>query len=428
MLPYFAAALAFAAALRAEPAPAKTHLDYRRECAAAFARHDFAAARTACEAALRLRPDSPRYLYNLALIGLSAGQPVEALAALHRLAALGIYLAVEKDDAFAPLRGQPEFAAILQTLAAHRAPRGQATELFTLPGTTGIIEGLAFRERTGDYFFGDVHHRCVWRRNPDGRLARFSPPGDALLGVFQIALDETRGLLWAATAMLPETSGYTAAQKGRAALAALDLATGTIARIYPLPADQRDHVLGDLTLAPDGTIYATDSTAPLIWTLAPGAAAPAIFVESPTFASLQGLGLVDRGRKLLVADYANGLLTVDLATRAIAPLSPPAHATLLGLDGFLVEGDAIIAVQNGVTPQRVVRLTLSPDATRLTAFAVLAAALPDFDDLTLLTRTPAGPVVIANSGWSAFADPKNPPTSPRPVRLFRLDPSAHSLP
>lgn len=419
MLPFFAAAFVLTVALRAGDAPAKTHLDYRRECAAAFARSDFVAARTACEAALRLRPDSPRYLYNLALIGMKTGQPAEALAALHRLAALGIYLAVENEEAFTPLRSQPEFAAILQTLAVHRAPQGQAVELLTLPGMSGIIEGIAFRARTGEFFLGDVHHRCVWRRTPDGRLSRFSPPGEVLLGVFQVALDETRGLLWAATAMLPETSGYTDAQKGRAALVALDLATGKITRAYPLPADQRDHVLGDLTLAPDGTIYATDSTAPLIWTIPPGAAEPRILVESPAFASLQGLGLVDRGRKLLVTDYANGLLTVDLATRALTPLTPPAGTTLLGLDGFVIDGPAIIVVQNGVNPQRVVLLTLSPDATRVTALEVLAAALPNFDDLTLLTHTPAGTVVISQSGWSAFEGAKLPSTT---IRLFRLAP------
>jgi sugar lactone lactonase YvrE len=419
--PLFATALAVTAALAAaDTAPPKTHQDYRRESAAAFARNDFAAARTACEAALRLRPDSPRYHYNLALIAMRSEQPADALAALRRLADLGVSLAAEKDESFAPLRANPEFAAILATLAANRAPRGQATELFTLPGMTGIIEGIAFRPATGDWFFGDVHHRCVWRRSADGTVSRFSPPGEVLLGVFQIALDEKRGLLWAATAMLPETSGYTAAQKGRAALVALDLATGKLLRTHPLPTDTRDHVLGDLLLAPDGTVYATDSTAPLVWRLAPGATAPEILVESATFNSLQGLGLLAAGRKLVVTDYANGVLVIDLASKTITPLAPPSNTTLLGLDGFIVEGDRIVAVQNGISPQRIVRITLSPDATRVTAFDVLAAALPGLDDLTLLTRTPAGPVVIAHSGWSAFEDPKSPPTAPHTVRLFRL--------
>lgn len=408
---------AFAAA-----APAKTHLDYRRESAAAFARQDYPAALAACTAALQLRPDSPRYCYNLAVIQAQLHHPAEALAALRRLADLGISLPIEKEEAFATLRDTPEFAAIVRTLAAHRAPVGRVASVFDLPGMAGIIEGVAFRPSTGDWFFGDVHARCVWRRAPSGHFSRFGPPGDAFFGVFQLALDEPRGLLWAATSMLPESAGYTPADQGRAAVVALDLATGKLLRTCPLPADQRDHVLGDLTLAPDGTLYATDSTAPILWRLAPGDAAPQPFLESPDFISLQGLALLPGGKKLLVSDYANGLFVIDLAARQAQPLAPPPHATLLGLDGLLLVKDrTLLAVQNGVSPQRIVRLTLSPDATRLIGFTVLAAALPDLDDLTLLAATPGGPAVVAQSGWAAFADPAN-PAPPHTVRLFRLSP------
>lgn len=411
----FLACVALAAA-----APAPTHLDYRREFTAAYNRQDFPAALTAVEAALRLRPDSPRYCYNLAVVHAQLHQPAETLAALRRLADLGIYLPVENDPTFASLRGTPEFAAILKSLNAHRAPAGRVTPVFDLPGMAGIIEGVAFRPSTGEWFFGDVHERCVWRRAPDGHFSRFSPPGEAFFGVFQIALDEPRGLLWAATSMLPESAGFTPADQGRAALVALDLASGRLLRTCPLPADQRNHVLGDLLVAPDGTVYATDSTAPLLWRLAPGDAAPRPFLESPDFVSLQGLALLPGGKKLLLSDYANGLWVIDLASRAVRALAPPPHTTLLGLDGLLLaKNGTVLAVQNGVSPQRIVRLTLSPDATRLVAFSVVAAALPDLDDLTLLAATPSGPAVVAQSGWAAFADPKN-PAPPHTARLFRL--------
>jgi hypothetical protein len=56
-----------------------------------------------------------------------------------------------------------------------------------------------------------------------------------------------------------------------------------------LPDDNREHGLSDLTVAPDGTVYATDSRAPIIWKLAPGAEAPEPVVEFPGFSSLQGI-------------------------------------------------------------------------------------------------------------------------------------------
>ena len=65
---------------------------------------------------------------------------------------------------------------------------------FTLPDMTGLIEGIAFRSRTGAYYFGDVHRRCVWQRAADGTVTRFTAPDERLLGVFRIEIDEGRGV------------------------------------------------------------------------------------------------------------------------------------------------------------------------------------------------------------------------------------------
>ena len=53
-------------------------------------------------------------------------------------------------------------------LAAQAPPAGaalpRAEAVFTLPDMRGLIEGIAFRPKTGAYYFGDVHLRCVWLR------------------------------------------------------------------------------------------------------------------------------------------------------------------------------------------------------------------------------------------------------------------------
>lgn len=410
---FYLAALTLSAAASVSP----THFDYRRAAVAAYQAKDYPAMIAACESALALRPDSARYLFNLATAQTLAGQPDTALATLGRLADLGVNLPIARSADLAPLRDRPEFAAILDRLAANASPRGTVTTLHELPAVTGILEGIAWRARTGDLFLGDVHERCIWRLAPDGTLTRFArPPG--LFGTFGLAVDEARDALWVATAALPEMSGYTPELKGHAALAELSLTTGELRRLLPVPPDDRDHVLGDLILAPDGTLYLTDSTAPVIWQLAPGAAALAPLCESPAFASLQGLALVNAGRTLVVADYANGLHAVDLATRAVRSLAPPPHATLLGLDGLLVHGDALLAVQNGLAPQRLVRLTLTPSADAITACDVLASALPELDDLTLLTHVAGEPTVIAGAGWADFENSQTPP--PHIARLLQF--------
>ncbi|MSU25119.1 MAG: hypothetical protein EXS32_15030 [Opitutus sp.] len=407
-----------ASAARAAAPP--THAGFRRVAEAAYERKDFAAARDAYAAALALRPDSPRYLHGLAAMQARTGRDADALATLRRLVALGVATPVERNPDFASLQGQPAFSVICSALATNRAPQGEADLLAELPGRTGIVEGLAFRERTGELFLGDVHHRCIWSRDRDGRLTRYSAEDEELLGVFGLALDEPRQTLWAATAALPEMSGFTAAQKGQAALAAFSLTTSALTRLFAVPDDGREHLLGDLIVAGNGAVYVTDSVSPIIWRLAPGAEELENFVEHPAFSSLQGLVLKDR--TLLVADYANGLFAIDLSTSTpvVRPLAPPANATLLGLDGLVAVPGGLVAVQNGVTPQRVVRLALTPDLAAVASVTVLAAALPRCDDLALVTLVNDRPTFVAHAGWDNFDPAKTAHPPAHSVLIFQV--------
>jgi len=407
-------------AFTAAPA-ASTHQDWRREATRARERGDYPAYLAAAEAAVALRPDSPRYRLSVASAYALNARPADALAALGRLADLGVFIPIEQHPDFAALRARPEFREVVAALAAQKNPRGRAAVAFELPAMAGIVEGLAYRRATGDYFFGDVRERCVWRRSVDGTLHRFSAPDAGLLGVFNLAVDETRHRLWIATSAQPEIAGYTPDLKGRGALCALDLDSGRVVRTCPLPADGRDHCLGDLLLAPDGTVFATDSVAPVIWRLPPGGDHLEPFVESAEFSSLQGLGLVGDGHRLLVTDYANGIRLVDLRTRRITSVNPPPHATLLGLDGLVVRGHTVVAVQNGIEPQRVVRITFDDAFEHVTDFTVLASSQPGLDDLTLLTEVAGHLCVVAQSGWAGFDSPKATP-APHRVQIFAVEP------
>ena len=404
----------------AQPTAAPTHPELRLTAEAAYQRKDYAAAHDAYAAALVLRPDSPRYLHNLAATQALTGRADEALATLRRLTALGIATAVERDSDFASLQGSPAFNAIRSALAANRAPRGQADLFAELPGRTGIIEGLAHRDRTGELFLADVHHRCIWRRDHDGRITRYTAEDEDILGVFALAVDEPRRALWAATSGVPEMAGFTKEQRGQAALLEFNLANSELRRVIEIPSDGRDHVLGDLLVTPDGVVYATDSAAPIIWRFSPGDEEPEKLIESASFGSLQGLVL--SGKTLLVSDYTNGLFALDLAASppTLRALVPPPNTTLLGLDGLVAAPGGLIGVQNGVTPQRLVHVALSPDLTKITAVTVLASGLPHLDDLALITLVHGRPTFIANSGWETFVPTKAAHPPAHTVRIFQV--------
>lgn len=401
------------ASVLAEP----PHRTLVREAAAAQRSGDLALAIAKYESAVALRADYPRVLLSLARLYTAADRPEDAIARLRTLADMGLAFGVKDDSAFAALAGLAGFQSVAGQFARNTLQRGIASPKFQLAGQAGLIESAALRTETDEWFFGDVHQRCVWRRTPDGQLAKFPDHQDQPGGVFAVLVDEDRGALWLSTSSLPQVRGHTAAAAGHATLREYDLGTGRLRRSVTLPPRTEGRVVGSLALAADGTLYATDSVAPEIWRLDAGATAARLFLSHPDFVSLQGLALVEGDRTLIVADYANGLWRIDTATGRAALVPPPEQTTLFGIDGLTAAPEGLVAVQNGVNPQRLLLLRLD-DAGRIASLEVLAAAQPGLDDLATGTVVDGRAYVVAASGWSRFDDPAAPP-APHTVMIFQ---------
>lgn len=390
--------LAAAAARAAEP-----WVDFREEARAAVARGDLPDARRLLGEAVAAQPDSPTLLVELAAVAARQDDGPAAVASLERAAALGAAPAVERDPRFASLQGTAPFRRVLQAFARLREPAGSVELTASLPGSTGIVEGIAWRARTGDLFLGDVRHRGVWRRDREGRLARFSAEDESILGVFGLALDEARGLLWAATSAVPEMEGYAADLKGAAALVAISLASSELVRVVTVPDDGRDHGLGDLHVAEDGTVYATDAKTPVIWKLEPGAEELQAFAQDAGLVSLQGI--VRWRDDLIVADFQRGLFAVSPSDGRLRALPPPTGATLVGLHGLVATPAGIAATQPGISPERVVLIVPAEAGDRIASVTVLASGHPGMGDLGLITLVNQQPTWVSGSGWESPGGP-----------------------
>jgi sugar lactone lactonase YvrE len=215
-------------------------------------------------------------------------------------------------------------------------------------------------------------------------------------------------------------SGYTPAQDGTAGLAEFDLDSGSLRRVVRLPVDGLARVLGDLTLAPDGTIYLPDSVGGTLWRLAPKGKELERFLESDEFVSLQGVVVAPDGKSLFLTDHANGVLRVDLAKHTVRRLDTPPNTTLIGLDGLaLAPNGDLLAVQNGLHPVRVLRLAVDDAGASVTDVKVLESAHLAMAEPALGCVADGYFVFIGNAGWSRFETPDPKPTAPRPVPIFR---------
>ena len=214
--------------------------------------------------------------------------------------------------------------------------------------------------------------------------------------VVEIGVDARRRLLWASTDAMPVQVGYDSADAGRAAVLAFDLRTGRLVRRVEAPRDTA-HFLGDLAVAATGEVYISDNATRSVWVLRPGADSLEVLVPPGVMANPQGPALAPDGRRLLVADYLLGIAAVDLLTRRVSWLPRPDDVAVNGIDGLYVDRGALVGVQNGTAPQRIVRFAVDPGFTRILGAEVLEQD-PQLDEPTHCA--PAGRTLycIANSG------------------------------
>lgn len=391
--------LAAAAVARGEPAP-----DPEREAVRAYQAKDYPRFLAVMREVHAREPTLPRSIYNLASAQAVNGAAAEAVALLRQLAATGAAFAIDRDPDFAALRDRADFRAVARAMQANLAPRGRAEPAFTLRERELLAEGVAHDPDTRTTYVSSVRHRKIVAIDPAGRQRDFTPEaGDGVGGVFGLAVDRPRRALWAATTATPHMIGYRPDDQHAAAVVAYELATGKLIARYPVPRDGRPHVLGDVAVSSAGDAYATDSLSPTIYRVDAARGALEVVVEGG-FRSLQGLALSSDDRTLYVADYARGLYAVDLATKAVTRLELAPQIAATGIDGLYLHRGRLIATQNGLTPARVLALTLDPTGRKLVGQAILLSGDPRAADLALGAVVGDALYLNAASGWAHYTD------------------------
>jgi sugar lactone lactonase YvrE len=404
---HIALALLVGSALRAEAQsdPVVASRAAYQEAVRSYEAHDIPAfLRHATEAA-RLRPAHGGVIYALASAHALAGDTAGALATLRRFAALGHTADLDADADFEALRRLPAYDSLRQTIGRNAAPLVRSRPAFTLAERDLLTEGIAYDPKSRTFFVGSVHRGKILRVDDRGRSTEFVPPGLAgFWAPLGMRVDPARRVLWVAATALPQTIGFDAADAGRSGLFRFDLATGVLSGRYVIPPDGEKHALGDVAVARNGDVYATDSRGPAIYCVRAGSDSLERFVTSPLLLSAQGLTFDGDERTLYVADYARGILRLDLATRELRLLETAADVLALGIDGLYFVAGSLVGIQNGVTPHRVVRLRLDAGGDRVEHAEVLERAHPNYAEPTLGVMVGRDLYYVAASQWERFRD------------------------
>lgn len=375
---------------------------YEQQAVKAYQQKDFTSFLENMKTALSLRPNHPRLTYNLAVAHALNGNKSEALAGLERLAGMGLIYPAERDKDFASLKDSVEFENILKKFQSNKAPVVNSATAFTIQEKGLVPESVAYDPAGETFYLGSVYKRKILSVDRKGEVKEFATERDGLWSVLGMKVDARRRHLWVATAAHAQMTNYKPEQNGESAVLKFELGTNKLLKKYALPNKPAAHLVGDLVVSSGGDVFATDSLSPAVYVIRRAKDEIEPLVVGEPYVSPQGIAFAAGEKQLFVADYSRGIFVMDARTGKSRLLASRPDTALLGVDGIYTYKGTLIGVQNGVNPNRLVRLFLDRDMSRVERLEVIEANHPLYDEPTLGVLVKDTFYYIANSQWWAI--------------------------
>jgi hypothetical protein len=350
--------------------------DCRAQALAAAARGDYEAFHDlAWRIVQKGKPNDPESMYLLARAQSLSGRPADALVMLGRIADLGIARDALTHEDFRIARLLPAWSALEAKLTGNPAPKDSAPSAllasppssseFTFAAPDVVPVGLAHDAVSRRFVLGDRKaHRLLVIDEVSRHVVNYVSGSSAgfydELAAFTI--DSRRGDLWV-------VSNKGEADGSMSVLHKLQLVSGRTLLEARTPDAAVPVRLIDVTVTPDGTVYAIDAIDVRIFRLRPGArtleSVMRIEGRRPT-----AITAAD-DHTLYVAAEA-GIVRVDVAARSATPVKSP--EALTDFDSLSWRAGSLIGVEQVTGTALIVRVALDAAGTRAQPRAVLATS------------------------------------------------------
>jgi sugar lactone lactonase YvrE len=330
------------------------------------------------EQALPTLADRGAGLFALARLYAQVGDSQKAIALLKESLATDEGIDPSGSMMLAPLRSNPEFAALVEQAQKRNPAVHNARVAFTLPEKDLLPEGLAYDPAKRVFFMGSMYRRKIVRMTEKGEVSDFVKAGAYhLQPIGGVHVDPADQSVWAASDP-DETHG--------SELYHFD-SQGKLLERYSPPGTGR-HDLNDLVLYRSSAIYVTDTDANLTYRFdrTTHEFTPLILPRPQLFPN--GITLSDDATQLYIADWlgvmmvdlhpnnkAGQLGTPDVDDNSAREVNPGEHNTLCGVDGLYWYKNSLIGVQSTGT-FRVMRWSLSTDGRQVRASKILERGTP----------------------------------------------------
>jgi hypothetical protein len=335
------------------------------------------------------RPADGVLVFYEAITRIGLGERDVAFALLRSLEGRNLGLIPVRDAGFESVWDDPDFKKIRENLVHEEPQTRNAPVAFRLGDPKLIPEGIAYDSKRDQFFVGSVAQKKIVVTNRKGEAHDFSKREDNLDCVLGLFVDGAHEQLCAVS-----TNGFLdeAKKQRRNAVGRYDLKTGSLADRFDAPEANQ---LNDLTVAPAGTIYATDSATGTLFRKKPDEKTLTPFGAKGVLPGANGIALGADGS--LYVGISTGITRIDLSTGVPTRLPQPDTVVTGGCDGLYWYNGYLVGIQNVTNPGRVIRIALADQGTRISGVTVLQSHHPEFAEPT--TGAIAGDVcyVLADS-------------------------------
>jgi DNA-binding beta-propeller fold protein YncE len=271
---------------------------------------------------------------------------------------------------------QLSFWLLFFSLTAFGQKAGTLQKAFEVPEKDLIPEGIAYDEKTGNFYVGSINKSKILRIAPNGAVSDFVKSNAwGSWGYLGLEVDAREQVLWACRYF----PAATADSAGWGGLFKFDLATGKLVRKYLLPKISESHLFNDLQLF-EKDVYITDSEAGALLKLNHQTDSLEYVVPAGTFAYTNGITVSPNGKALIVATAA-GLFSVNPASGEHTPVGTPGYF-IVGVDGLYTYKDTLIGMQSVFKPETICKYTLDTEEKKVTNIQVIASNQPYFEKIT----------------------------------------------
>ena len=376
----------------------------------AYAAKDYRTFRSALVRLHKLRPNNSDYMYQLVIAHALLDEKAQAYEIMLGMQQQGLAYDFTLTDQTRNLRDTEVFKYVNDMLKMAANPVGDVEPVFVLPDSVTMPETIAWDESRQKFLVGTIAQGQIFAVTRDGELTELlkADKENGLWGIFDILVDSPRNRLWVTSASMLGFSGFDPVDKGRSGLFEFDLKTLELIRRYPVPVDGLSHILGSMVLAPNGDIYIADRALPLIYMKSADEKKLKAVLLLKELVSQRGIAMQPDGRMLYVADREMGIMVVDLVGKQARLLEVPDTFNAGGIDGLYLNKNRLFVIQNGIKPQRVMRLQLDPSGTKVESVGPLAVAQPEFDLPSFGTIQGGNLYYFANSQWVDESGSQNP--------------------